>query len=186
MAGTDGDSEGAFLQPSRALRCETCNEVRKHHKHTIPSIWFPGPTEPKLHVSSELVLLYCSLMGFRQLQRKLDNEMVELCEMVNGLGAGMGGMDMPTFLQGLRGRICRIEELTKWMAALLSQNSLLRTTSTPSVVVPYGHLADSSQTHRLGGKSVSSKFIAVPSLQDNISWYNPGPYWYPNAGLNTI
>lgn len=63
-------------------------------------------------------------MAFRQLQRKLDDETAKLCEMVNGLGAGTGGVDMATFLQGLRGRVCRIEKLTKRMAALSSQVTL--------------------------------------------------------------
>ncbi|KAG9225626.1 hypothetical protein CCMSSC00406_0003129 [Pleurotus cornucopiae] len=45
------------------------------------------PAEPRLPVSSELVLLYCGLVAFRQLQRKLDDETAKLCEMVNGLGA---------------------------------------------------------------------------------------------------
>ncbi|KDQ22376.1 hypothetical protein PLEOSDRAFT_1072033, partial [Pleurotus ostreatus PC15] len=76
--GKESDSEGAFPQPSRALRCETCNEVRKRHKHNIPSIWYPG-AEPRLPVSSELVLLYCGLTAFRQLQRKLDDETAKLC-----------------------------------------------------------------------------------------------------------
>ncbi|KAF4567102.1 hypothetical protein EYR36_010718 [Pleurotus pulmonarius] len=133
--GVDSDEEGldldaqhgfdslvlsADLNPA-ALKCETCNEVRKHHEHNIPSIWFPSPAEPRLPVSSELVLLYCGLVAFRQLQRKLDDETAKLCEMVNGLGAGTGGVDMATFLQGLRGRVCRIEKLTKRMAALSSQ-----------------------------------------------------------------
>lgn len=95
--------------------------MRKHDEHNIPSIWFPSPADPRLPVSSELVLLYCGLVAFHQLQRKLDNKTVKLCEMVNRLGAGTGGVDMATFLQGLRGRVCRIEKLTKWMAALSSQ-----------------------------------------------------------------
>ncbi len=74
-------------------------------------------------ISSELVLLYCGLTAFRQLQRKLDNEMAELGEMVNGLGAGPGEMDMAdlgAFIEGVRDRVCRIERLTKEMALLSS------------------------------------------------------------------
>lgn len=113
-----------------ALRCETCDKLRKDHNHDLPSVWYRDPEHRHpsrkpgmIPISSELVLLYCGLTAFRQLQRKLDNEMAELGEMVNRLGAGPGEMDMAdlgAFIEGVRDHVCRIERLTKEMVLLSS------------------------------------------------------------------
>ncbi|KAF9486614.1 hypothetical protein BDN71DRAFT_1594839 [Pleurotus eryngii] len=124
------DSVTKFPPPSRALRCETCDKLRKDHNHNLPSVWYRDPEHchpsrkpGMITISSELVLLYCGLTAFRQLQRKLDNETAELREMVNRLGAGPGGMDMVdvgALIEGVQHRVCRIEQLAKEMASLSS------------------------------------------------------------------
>ncbi|KAF9492670.1 hypothetical protein BDN71DRAFT_1451133 [Pleurotus eryngii] len=117
------DSVTEFPPLSRALRCETCDKLRKDHNHNLPSHCHPSRKPGMIPISSELVLLYCGLIAFRQLQRKLDNEMAELQEMVNRLRAGPGGMDMVdvgAFIEGVRHRVCRIEQLAKEMASLSS------------------------------------------------------------------
>ncbi|KAG5223215.1 GLOBIN domain-containing protein [Salix suchowensis] len=119
----------AYINP-KALRCETCDKLRKDHNHNLPSVWYRDPEHchpsrkpGMITISSELVLLYCGLTAFRQLQRKLDNETAELREMVNRLGAGPGGMDMVdvgALIEGVQHRVCRIEQLAKEMASLSS------------------------------------------------------------------
>ncbi len=62
-----------------ALHCDTCDELRAAYNWKLPSIWFRHPDckpDPgDLPVSSELVLLYCSLSAFRRTYHELREEM---------------------------------------------------------------------------------------------------------------
>ncbi|KAL4258300.1 hypothetical protein AB1N83_012336 [Pleurotus pulmonarius] len=96
------ESTSKLRRPSETLRCDTCNELRAAYNWTLPSIWFRhpdcAPDPGDLPVSSELVLLYCSLSAFRRTYHELREEM-------DGMKAAVGDVGE------LKDRVERMERL---------------------------------------------------------------------------
>ncbi|KAL4260464.1 hypothetical protein AB1N83_010435 [Pleurotus pulmonarius] len=97
-------SDTKLRPPSESLRCETCDSLRKKYNWELPSHWCrPSDCQPDpecLPVSSELVMLYCSISALRKMYHELREEVSVMGAMVESAGEG-GSVD----LDGLKDQV---------------------------------------------------------------------------------